>query len=74
MGTTIVNRTTANGFGDNNVYGVYAVGSTVYAATGGLGIVAKRGGVFPCFTRICEEKRRGELRDLKRAPDALGRA
>ena len=33
------NKTTANGLGDNVVRGVFAVGSTVYAATaGGLSI------------------------------------
>ena len=33
--STYTTKTTANGLGANYVYGVYAVGSTVYAATGG---------------------------------------
>jgi hypothetical protein len=38
-GLSFTNYTTANGLGDNNVRGVYASGSTIYAATdGGLSI------------------------------------
>lgn len=34
-GTTFTNYTTANGLGSDVVFGVYASGSTVYAATSG---------------------------------------
>ncbi len=45
--TTFTNKTTANGLGNNVVYGVYAVGSTVYAATdGGLSISTDGGTSF----------------------------
>ena len=38
-GLSFTNTTTANGLGDNTVNGVYASGSTIYAATdGGLSI------------------------------------
>ena len=38
-GLTFTNSTTANGLGNNSVNGVYASGSTIYAATaGGLSI------------------------------------
>ena len=41
------NKTTANGLGSNSVYGVYVVGSTVYAATdGGLSISVNGGATF----------------------------
>ncbi len=41
------NITTANGLGDNYVFGVYAVGSTVYASThGGLSISTDGGDTF----------------------------
>ncbi|MFN8494187.1 MAG: hypothetical protein U0350_41695 [Caldilineaceae bacterium] len=44
---TCVNKTTANGLGNNIVYGVYASGSTVYAATqSGLGISTDGGVSF----------------------------
>ncbi|WP_018621515.1 FG-GAP-like repeat-containing protein [Spirosoma luteum] len=44
---TYTNRTTANGLGNNNVRGVYVVGSTVYAATdGGLAISTNGGSTF----------------------------
>ncbi|MEI7716963.1 MAG: hypothetical protein WCI78_12885 [Mycobacterium sp.] len=40
-GTNFANGTTTNGLGSNNVFGVLASGSTVYAATfGGLSIGA----------------------------------
>ena len=42
-GATFTNRTTKNGLGSNKVLGVFAVGSTVYAATtGGLSISVNR--------------------------------
>jgi len=34
-GLTFVNKTTANGLGNNNVQGVYASGNNIYAATSG---------------------------------------
>jgi hypothetical protein len=38
-GLSFINKTTANGLGDNTVLGVYASGSSIYAATfGGLSI------------------------------------
>jgi hypothetical protein len=44
---TFTNRTTTNGLGSDVVYGVYAVGSTVYAATGGgLSISTDGGATF----------------------------
>jgi hypothetical protein len=44
---TYVNKTTANGLGNNYVYGVYVVGSTVYAATNsGLSISTDGGNTF----------------------------
>ncbi|MFH1263856.1 MAG: hypothetical protein V1495_10510 [Pseudomonadota bacterium] len=47
-GATFTNRTTADGLGDNDVNGVFAVGSTVYAATdgGGLSISTDGGTTF----------------------------
>lgn len=45
--TTFTNYTTANGLGSNQVNGVYAVGSTIYAATsGGLSISTNGGTNF----------------------------
>jgi hypothetical protein len=44
-GATFTNRTTENGLGDNNVNDVYAVGSTVYAATGCYRLSLKPGGL-----------------------------
>jgi len=44
---TFTNYTTANGLGSNTVYGVYTVGSTIYAATsGGLSISTNGGTSF----------------------------
>ncbi|MBC7570697.1 MAG: T9SS type A sorting domain-containing protein [Spirosoma sp.] len=44
---TYTNKTTADGLGNNFVQGVYAMGSTVYAATrGGLGISTDGGSSF----------------------------
>jgi titin len=45
---TYTNKTTANGLGTDDVYGVYAIGTTVYAATygGGLGISTDGGTSF----------------------------
>src|SRR5262245_47465053 len=44
---TFTNRTTADGLGDNGVGGVFAEGSTVYAATfGGLSISTNGGITF----------------------------
>ncbi|MBP6483095.1 MAG: IPTL-CTERM sorting domain-containing protein [Rhodoferax sp.] len=46
-GATFTNKTTANGLGSNDVYGVFASGSTVYAATaGGLSISTDGGATF----------------------------
>ena len=46
-GLSFTNYTTANGLGANNVYGVYASGSSIYAATqGGLGISTNGGTSF----------------------------
>ena len=46
-GATFTTRTTANGLGNNFVFGVYAVDSTVFAATyGGLGISTDGGATF----------------------------
>jgi uncharacterized repeat protein (TIGR03803 family) len=46
-GNTFTTRTTANGLGSNGVLGVYAFGSTVYAATsGGLSISLDSGNSF----------------------------
>ena len=48
---TFTTRTTSNGLGDNIVRGVYAVGSTVYAATGnGLSISTNGGTTFTTKT------------------------
>jgi len=48
---TFTNRTTTSGLGSNVVYGVYAVGSTVYAATdGGLSISTNGGTSFTNYT------------------------
>jgi hypothetical protein len=45
--STFTNRTTADGLGANLLWGVYAVGSTVYAATnGGLSISTDSGATF----------------------------
>ena len=44
---SFTNRTTSDGLGNNRVYGVYAVGSNVYAATdGGLSISTNSGATF----------------------------
>ncbi len=46
-GVSFVNRTTADGLGDNDVNGVFAVGTTVYVATdGGLSISIDGGASF----------------------------
>jgi hypothetical protein len=48
---SFTNKTTANGLGDNTVNGVYAVGSTIYAATdGGLTIFTNGGASFTNYT------------------------
>jgi uncharacterized repeat protein (TIGR02543 family) len=48
---TCVNKTTANGLGSNSVYGVYAVGNTIYAATtNGLSISTDSGTSFTNVT------------------------
>jgi hypothetical protein len=48
---TFTNYTTTNGLGNNNVRGVYAIGSTVYAATqGGLSISTNGGANFTNYT------------------------
>jgi hypothetical protein len=45
--TTFTNKTTSNGLGNNLVWGVFASGSTVYAATdGGLSIYTNGGTSF----------------------------
>ena len=61
-GVTFINRTTADGLGTNGlnplngqsagiVVGVYAVGSTVYAATsGGLSVSTDDGATFATYT------------------------
>ncbi|MEN9468859.1 MAG: hypothetical protein RL630_592, partial [Verrucomicrobiota bacterium] len=50
-GLSFVNRTTANGLGSDTVYGVYASGSTIYAATsGGLSISTNSGTTFTNYT------------------------
>jgi hypothetical protein len=50
--STYSTRTTASGLGNNYVHGVYAVGSTVYAATdGGLSISTNGGSTFTNKTR-----------------------
>ena len=50
-GSTFTNRTTTNGLGGNSVQGVYAIGSTVYAATSsGLGISTDGGANFTNYT------------------------
>jgi hypothetical protein len=44
---TYTSKTTANGLGSNNIFGVYAVGNTVYASTqGGLSISTDGGTSF----------------------------
>ena len=46
-GCTFINKTVADGLGNNYVYGVYAVGSNVYAGTtGGLSISTDSGANF----------------------------
>ena len=46
-GCTFINKTVADGLGNNYVYGVYAVGSNVYAGTtGGLSISTDSGTTF----------------------------
>ena len=48
---TFTNYTTTNGLGSNTVRGVYAIGSTVYAATaGGLSISTDGGTNFTNYT------------------------
>ena len=50
-GTTFTNYTTANGLGSNSVRWVYAIGSTIYAATsGGLSISLNGGTTFTNYT------------------------
>ena len=50
---TCVNKTTADGLGNNGVIGVYASGSTIYAATfGGLSISTDSGASFTNRTTI----------------------
>ena len=48
---TFTNATTSNGLGTSSVNGVYAVGSTIYAATyGGLSISTDGGATFTNYT------------------------
>ena len=48
---TFTNYTTTNGLGANSVRSVYAIGSTIYAATnGGLGISTNGGTSFTNYT------------------------
>ena len=50
-GLSFVNKTTADGLGGNYVFGVYASGSSIYAAaTGGLGISSNGGTSFTNYT------------------------
>ncbi len=51
-GLSFTNYTTANGLGDNRVYGVYASGSNIYAATfgGGLSISTNGGSNWTNYT------------------------
>ena len=50
-GTSWTNYTTSNGLGSNNVFDVYARGSTVYAATtGGVSISTNGGGNWTNYT------------------------
>ena len=51
-GLTFTNYTIANGLGDNDVQGVYASGSSIYAATygGGLSISTNGGTSFTNYT------------------------
>ena len=49
--SSLTNKTTTNGLGNNYVYDVYAVGSTIYAATGnGLSISTNGGSTFTNIT------------------------
>ena len=48
---TFINRTTADGLGDNGVLSVYAIGSTVYVGTqGGVSVSTDGGATFTNFT------------------------
>ena len=48
---TFTNYTTTNGLGSNSVRGVYAISSTIYAATqGGLSIATNGGSTFTNYT------------------------
>ena len=50
-GLSFTNYTTANGLGNNIVYGVYASGSSIYAATdGGLSISTDAGSSWTTYT------------------------
>jgi len=51
-GATFTTRTTANGLGDNGVGGVYAVGSTIYAATNDGFSISTNGGTSFTNTRL----------------------
>ena len=51
--TSFTNKTRTDGLGNNQVLGLYAIGSTVYAATsGGLSISTNGGGSFNNYTTI----------------------
>ena len=49
-GTTWTNYTTANGLGSNDPFGVYAIGSTIYAAASGVSVSANGGGSWTNYT------------------------
>jgi outer membrane protein OmpA-like peptidoglycan-associated protein len=51
-GATFTTKTTANGLGNNGVSGVYAVGSTVYAATNDGFSISTNGGTSFTNTRL----------------------
>ena len=54
------NYTTGSGLGNNSVYGVYAQGSTIYAATnnGGLSVSANNGTNWTTYTTTTESPTR----------------
>ena len=49
-GTTWTNFTTANGLGSNDPFGVYAIGSTIYAAASGVSVSANGGASWTNYT------------------------
>ena len=54
------NKTTANGLGDNGVFGVFASGSTVYAATNG-GLALGSCNSAPAITAMAQTVTAGSL-------------